>query len=83
MESKTAVGGIAVSEPDREPSGPVHDPPSGPKLTANDHEKPGNYSRSGTGNRIVTNSSAELGWIPIVESKSRFVAPHLIAIANP
>lgn len=32
---------------------------------------------------IVTSSSADVGWIPTVASKSAFVNPALIAIANP
>jgi hypothetical protein len=33
--------------------------------------------------RIVTNSSAALGWMPTVWSNIRFDAPHLTAIASP
>jgi hypothetical protein len=33
--------------------------------------------------RIVTNSSAELGWMATVASKSALVAPILTAIATP
>lgn len=33
--------------------------------------------------RIVTNSSAEEGWMPMVLSKCSFLAPALIAIPMP
>lgn len=33
--------------------------------------------------RSVTNSSAAVGWIPIVASNCALVAPQFIAIANP
>jgi hypothetical protein len=36
-----------------------------------------------TFSRIVTNSSAALGWMPTVWSNCFLVAPHLIAIASP
>jgi len=39
--------------------------------------------RYSTGVRMVTNSSAALGWIPRVASSSAFVAPHLRAMARP
>ncbi len=38
---------------------------------------------SASGSRMVTNSSAAVGWIPTVASKSCLVAPALIATAIP
>src|SRR5262249_20893738 len=38
---------------------------------------------SGAFSRIVTNSSAALGWMPIVVSNCFLVAPHLRAMARP
>src|SRR5438309_4079100 len=37
----------------------------------------------GRGPRMVTNSSALVGWMPIVESNCALVALHLIATARP
>ncbi len=38
---------------------------------------------SATGSRMVTNSSAAVGWMPTVASKTCLVAPALIATAIP
>ena len=38
---------------------------------------------AGTGSRMVTNSSAAVGWMPTVASNCALVAPHFSATASP